>query len=107
MERSEIIDSQLKYAKDVLDADLESNMIDDVEYSRGIINLSYEYGLLGQFDDSLLMFINIKEDYFINSAPSDMEDPDLYSKCNFLFEVFDYMGLVPFDLLCTQAVAKA
>jgi hypothetical protein len=105
---TEIIVLHLRKLVRDLDVHLSKKIITEKEYNKGMVTLAYEYSMLGLSDEALLTFINVKTDYFKNDGIKDIgSDQEFYQKCDFLLAIFDYIEVVPIDILCNSPPAEA
>lgn len=104
----QIIALQINNLKKELDEALSNELLSDEDYNKRITKLSYQYAINGFPDECLVMLLNIRGDYFKKVAVSHfIEDNDFYHECSFIFEILSFVDHIPYDILATQASAKA
>jgi hypothetical protein len=104
----EMLNMQASYIKSELDYMFETKQITEDNYNKDIVSLAYEYALNRFAEDCLKMLFNIKNNYFkLRAQDHFKEDAIYFAKCSLIFEVLSFVGKVPYDILCTQKLAKA
>lgn len=108
MEDGDILSKHLDNLVKELDFDLSNKSISQKEYNKRMVTIAYEYSLLGLSDAALLTFINVSSDYFKNDGIRELEiDEEFHKKCDFLVVIFDYLELVPIEIICNSPPGKA
>jgi hypothetical protein len=108
MEDGDILSRHLDDLVRELDIDLSDKTISQKEYNKRMVIIAYEYSLLGLSDSALLTFINISDEYFKKDGIQELEnDKEFHKKCGFLVVIFDYLELVPIEIICNSPPGSA
>jgi len=108
MDDDEWDDSYIKIIKESLDSELSRGIINGDDFSKEIVDLAYEYIMNGRIEKCINLLISVQDDYFATTAFKHFkEDEGFFIKTNAIFEILLYGGYVQYDLMATQAPAKA